>query len=124
MVDANVFQPLGRSQMSHRGIAEGTRAPFAKRVCLPYMGSEWLNASASLGERATAAEGLPRSLGTSLPEKPMALYNSHYSGLRTRITESLKLEKTSKIIKTNHQPSTTTPAKPRPERGKVVLAAL
>ena len=32
-----------------------------------------------------------------------------------RIIESLRLEKTSKIIKSNHQPTTTIPAKPCPE---------
>ena len=32
-----------------------------------------------------------------------------------RITESIRLEKTSKIIKSNHQPNTTMPAKPCPE---------
>jgi len=32
-----------------------------------------------------------------------------------RIVESLRLEKTSKIIKSNHQPNTTMPAKPCPE---------
>jgi len=31
------------------------------------------------------------------------------------MTESLRLEKTSKIITSNHQPNTTTPAKPCPE---------
>jgi len=31
------------------------------------------------------------------------------------IIESLRLEKTSKIIKSNHQPNTTMPAKPCPE---------
>ena len=31
------------------------------------------------------------------------------------ITESLKLEKTSEIIRSNHQPNTTVPAKPCPE---------
>jgi len=32
-----------------------------------------------------------------------------------RIIESLRLQKTSKIIKSNHQPNTTVPAKPYPE---------
>jgi len=32
--------------------------------------------------------------------------------LNHRIIESLKLEKTSKIMKSNHQPNTTIPAKP------------
>jgi len=31
------------------------------------------------------------------------------------VVESLRLEKTSKMIKSNHQPNTTTPAKPCPE---------
>jgi len=35
--------------------------------------------------------------------------------LHPRILESLRLEKTSKIIKSNHQPNTTMPAKPCPE---------
>ena len=34
---------------------------------------------------------------------------------RREIVESLWLEKTSKIIKSNRQPNTTTPAKPCPE---------
>jgi len=32
-----------------------------------------------------------------------------------RIIESLRLEKTSKIIKSNHPPNTTVPTKPYPE---------
>jgi len=36
------------------------------------------------------------------------------AGLLWRITESLRLEKTSKI-KSNHQPNTTVPTKPYPE---------
>jgi len=32
-----------------------------------------------------------------------------------RIVESLRSEKTSKIIKSNHQPNTTLPAKPSPK---------
>ena len=32
-----------------------------------------------------------------------------------RITESLRLEETSKVIKSNHQPNTTMPAKPCPK---------
>jgi len=32
-----------------------------------------------------------------------------------RITESVRLEKSSKIIKSNHQPNTTMPAQPYPK---------
>jgi len=34
---------------------------------------------------------------------------------KNRIIESLRLEKTSKIIKSNHSPNTTMPAKPCPQ---------
>ena len=48
----------------------------------------------------------------------MLLFSGHHLvaiSQNCRIVESLRLEKTSKIVKSNHQPDTTVPAKPCPE---------
>ena len=67
------------------------------------------------GDHRISGQHVLNPYGCSPLNSPTAPGPNHWQQQNHRITESFRLEKTSKIIKSNRQPNTPMPAKPCPE---------